>query len=141
MLPSSLATLLLCALAVSLRARLVTGQPKINIGQITIEDQPVNEKRLFCEVTTNTDTTETFPNGKFYRNGDDLEDLLPGSEFRFEDTGDRRRIVFQLTQELEGVYTCGNGTFRSSDKDALTLVCKCLIYTTSVANGVLYNII
>ena len=120
---SSLATLpLLCALAV--HVQLGTSQLPPRIGEITVPGQPVNEKRLFCDARPlSGQPALPVENAEFYLNGSDVLRMLHGSEARFEDSGGRMTIVFQLTQELEGVYTCGNGTdYRSSN--SLTFVCK-----------------
>ena len=104
-----------------LSVRVVTGQFLPQIGQITVFSQPVNEKRLFCEVTTGTGVLQPLRSATFYLNDTDVLDLLTGNEVRFDDFGERRIILFELTQALEGVYTCGNDTDYRSDIP-LTLV-------------------
>ena len=112
--------LVLLLLLFPLAVRLVTGQFLPQIGVITVPGQPVNEKRLFCQVTTGTGVIQPLT---FYLNDTDVLDLLTYNEVRFDDSGGRRTIIFQLTQELEGVYTCGNDTaYRSNN--SFTLVCK-----------------
>ena len=106
-----------------LAVRLVTGQFLPQIGQITVPGQPVNEKRLFCEVTTGTGVIQPLRNATFYLNDTDVLDLLTNNNVTFDDSGGRRTIIFELTQELEGVYTCGYDTDYRSD-NSLTLVCK-----------------
>ena len=68
-------------------------------------------------------------NTEFYLNGSDVRNELTGSNFE-ESTGE---ISFDMTPELEGCYTCGNETYRSSEEEALKLVCKA-IHTTYIVH-------
>ena len=101
--------------------------PEIN----SFNPQPpsANRRGLVCRVETGTGFDEPVLNTEFYLNGSDVRNELTGSDFEAS-TGE---IIFDMTPELEGCYTCGNGTYRSSEEEALTLVCKA-IHTTYIVH-------
>ena len=92
--------------------------PEIN----SFNPQPprANRRGLVCRVETGTDFDEPVLNTEFYLNGSDVRNELTGSDFEAS-TG---KIIFDMTPELEGCYTCGNETYHSSEEEALKLVCK-----------------
>ena len=79
-----------------------------------------DQRGLICRVQTGTGLEVPVLNTVFYLNGSDIRDRLTGSEF----TSSTGKIVFSITPDLEGCYTCGNGTHTSPEEDALKLVCK-----------------
>ena len=81
-----------------------------------------NRRGLHCRVETGTGFEESVLNTVFYLNGSDILDRLTGSDHE-SSTG---QIAFTITPDLEGFYTCGNGTYTSPNDDALTLVCKAI---------------
>ena len=101
------------------------------IPEINSFDPPTpsdNRRGLVCRVQTGTGFEVPVLNTEFYLNGSDVRNELPGSAFQ-ELTG---KIIFDMTPELEGCYTCGNGTYRSSEEEALKLVCKAIHTTFTV---------
>lgn len=82
-----------------------------------------NIRTLYCEVSDGQGGDLPVENVEYYVDNDIiLQDVLTGEEIEHGDDG---ATIFEITQALEGRYTCGNDTtFRSSDQDALSLVCK-----------------
>ena len=100
---------------------LVIGQFPIEIRQgVTPSDFP-NERTLICRVSTGEpDRYNPIENAIFYLNGNDIRDELPGSDVEYSaSTG---TITIQLRQELEGYYTCGDGT--TTSPESVILVCE-----------------
>ena len=83
----------------------------------------LNRRGLICRVPTGTGTLVDVMNTVFYLNGSDIRDSLTGSNFE-SSTG---QIIFNITPDLEGCYTCGNDTYISPEEDALKLVCKAML--------------
>ena len=79
-----------------------------------------NQRGLICRVQTGTGLEVAVLNAVFYLNGSDVRNKLTVSDFK-SSTG---KITFNITPDLEGCYTCGNGTHTSPAEDALKLVCK-----------------
>ena len=81
-----------------------------------------NQKKLVCVIRTLEGYEVEVTNTEFYLNGSDVRGMLTGNEYDLV----AGRITFELTQKLEGYYTCGNSSFESPEEDALKLVCKLL---------------
>lgn len=81
-----------------------------------------NKKTLLCEVEVAGSPGSRVPvlNAQFYLNGSDVIDQLTRSEYELSNG----EITFELSQDLEGYYTCGNDTYTSSEDHAQILVCK-----------------
>ena len=82
-----------------------------------------NRRGLLCVVQTGTGLEEPILNAEFYLNGSDIRNSLAGSDFEMSPG----QIVFNITPDLEGCYTCGNTTYISPEEDALKLVCKAIL--------------
>ena len=90
------------------------------IRQLTLPSLGDNKRVLFCQVRTLSGFNVRVHNAEFYLNGTDVRNRLTGSDFE-SSTG---QIIFHITPDLEGCYTCGNATYVSPEEDALKLVCK-----------------
>lgn len=97
-----------------------TFTPTIRLGDIP--SSPDNHKTLICEVEVVGSPGSRVPvlNAQFYLNGSDVTDHLTRNEYELSNGV----ITFQLSQSLEGSYTCGSDTHTSSEDHALILVCK-----------------
>ena len=99
----------------------VACQPEIK--PLSLPLLPENQRGLTCEVQTGTGLVEPILNAEFYLNGSDIRNSLTGSDFELSPG----QIVFFITPDLEGCYTCGNATYISPEEDALKLVCKAIL--------------
>ena len=91
------------------------------IKQLTTLPSPDdNQRGLICQVLTVSGFTVPVLNTVFYRNGNDVRINLTLGDFQ----SSPGQIIFNITPDLEGCYTCGNATYRSPVEDALKLVCK-----------------
>ena len=97
--------------------------PTIRLSPIPPSSE--NQKTLLCEVEVAGRPGSRVPvlYAQFYLNGSDVIDQLTGGEYELSDGS----ITFELSQGLEGCYTCRNDTYSSSEDHALMLVCKYLI--------------
>ena len=106
-------TLLLLAI-VGLTCSTVTGQQiKIFAGSPDRQDDLVslNERVLFCRVTDLSGRVSDVRNAVFLLNGIDVLLNLTAGDYIVNP--ERGRIEFEITQRLEGRYTCGNGNIQS----------------------------
>ena len=93
--------------------------PNIRLGS---QSSSPNAKRLICVIETGVpNVVVPVINTVFYLNGEDVTHRLTGGEFVLPSDG---VIDFELSQDLEGCYTCGNGSYTSPEEDALKLVCE-----------------
>ena len=92
------------------------------IKPLFLPPTPINRRGLICEVQIGTGLEEPVLNAVFYLNGSDVRISLTGSEYQFSIAA----IIFDITPDLEGCYTCGNATYTSPKEDALKLVCKAI---------------
>ena len=79
--------------------------------QTTIEQiSPVgpNQRHLSCRVRGPDGIQRNFAGAIFFLNGTDVRLNLTASQFT-EDR-DRGEIMFTIRQEIEGLYSCGNGS-------------------------------
>ena len=81
-----------------------------------------NQRGLICQVLTLSGFRVPVLNTVFYLNGNDVRNNLTGNGVQ----SSPGEIIFNITPDLEGCYTCGNATYRSPQEDALKLVCKAL---------------
>ena len=93
-------------------------QPQIRIILQTISDRadPAEPRTLICRAMNLDGSTTDVEDPVFYLNGTDIRhnvtDITTGAG----------RITFQLTQALEGHYTCGIGTTDTLSINSLDLV-------------------
>ena len=100
----------------------VTAQFPIEIVEQNNPASPLNERTLICRVNSGVpDIYDPIENAIFYLNRiTNIRDELPGSDVEY--SGSTGTITIQLRQELEGEFTCGDGTRTSSV--SVTLVCE-----------------
>ena len=98
----------------------VIGQFPIEIRQGVTPSEFPNERTLYCRANSASGTYNPIENAIFYLNGNDIRQELTGSEFEY--SGSAGRIIIQLRQDLEGTYTCGDGT--TTSPDPVILVCE-----------------
>ena len=100
----------------------VTCQFLPEIEPLSLPPTLINRRGLICEVQIGIGLEEPVLNTVFYLNGSDIQNSLTGSEF----LSSTAAIIFNITPDLEGCYTCGNDTYTSPEEDALKLVCKAI---------------
>ena len=100
----------------------VTAQFPIEIIEQNNPANPPNERTLICRINSGVQGIyDPIENAIFYVNETtNIRDELPGSDVEY--SASSGTITIQLRQELEGEYTCGNGTRTSSV--SVTLVCE-----------------
>ena len=100
---------------------LVIGQFPIEIRQGVTPSEFPNKRTLICRVNSGVpDIYDPIENAIFYLNGSNVQNDLTGSEFEY--SGSAGRIIIQLRQDLEGTYTCGDGS--TTSPDSVILVCE-----------------
>ena len=81
------------------------------------ESRSSTERVLQCRFTDLAGREWDVKNARFYRNGTNIVNLMP----EYEEDRERGIITFEMTQELEGKYTCDNESVSLSSNHQLVV--------------------